>query len=191
MPNLAFGPPNTKNRALWDVPNLKKYATPLQYCLKYETLRTTIAKINIIILLRFSLSSSTNISLSVFSLCHSQTLSHFFSLCHSLSLPSPPCSRKLLKITLQSSPPISPVLAVDLAASFSTTRRRSCCLMLQPSLPTFRSLLIWLWEWDLGWVSMWVLGRHCGCEIWDGFRCWCCCCWCCCCYWLALMLLLL
>ena len=117
------------------------------------------------------------------------TLSHFFFLCHSLSLPSPPCSRKLLKITLQSSSPISPVLAVDLAALFSTTRRWSCCLMLQPSLPTFRSLLIWLWEWDLGWVSMWVLGRHCGCEIWDGFRCWCCCCWCCCCYWLALMLL--
>ena len=112
MPNLAFGPPNTKNRALWDVPNLKKYATPLQYCLKYETVRTTIAKINIIILLRFSLSSSTNISLSVFSLCHSQTLSHFFSLCHSLSLPSPPCSRKLLKITLQSSLSIFPVLVL-------------------------------------------------------------------------------
>ena len=92
--------PNTKNGALWDVPNLKKYATPLQYYLKYETVWTTITKINIIILLRFSLSSSINISLSIFSLCHSQNLSHFFSLCHSLSLPSPPCSRKLLKITL-------------------------------------------------------------------------------------------
>ena len=45
------------------------------------------------------------------------TLSHFFSLCHSLSLLSPPYSRKLLKITLQSSP-------------------RSCRLILQPSLPT-------------------------------------------------------
>ena len=95
------------------------------------------------------------------------TLSHFFFLCHSLSLPSPPYSRKLLKITLQSSLSISPVLATDLAASFSTTRRRSRCLMLQPSLPTFRSLLIWLWEWDLGWVSMWVLGRR-WCGFWVG-----------------------
>ena len=79
------------------------------------------------------------------------TLSHFFSLCHSLSLPSPPCSRKLLKITLQSSPPISPphfpvlatsspVLIADLAASFSTTRHRSRRLMVQPSSPTFTAL---------------------------------------------------
>ena len=75
------------------------------------------------------------------------TLSHFFFLYHSLSLPSPPCSRKLLKITLhsssqsrhltfQSSLPISPVLAADLAPSFSTTHRRSRRLMLQPSSST-------------------------------------------------------
>lgn len=38
------------------------------------------------------------------------TLSHFFSLCHSLSLPSPPCLRKLLPI----SPSHFPVLAADL-----------------------------------------------------------------------------
>ena len=74
--------------------------------------------------------------------------------CHpySLSLPSPPCLRKLLKITLQSSPrslrltfqsslSISLVLAIDLVASFSTTCRRHS----QPSPPTFKSFLIGLW----------------------------------------------
>ena len=60
------------------------------------------------------------------------TLSYFFSLCHSLSLPSPPYLRKLLKIT--------PVLAANLTASFSTTRRRSRC-------PKLRFWLIW---WVLG-----------------------------------------
>ena len=85
------------------------------------------------------------------------TLSHFFSLCHSLSLPSPPYLRKLLKIT--------PVLAADLTASCSSPHRRHP----QPSSPTFRSLLIGLWVWDLGWVSMWVLGQHFGsvlCGLW-------------------------
>ena len=181
MPNLAFGTPNTKNGALWDVPNLKKYATPLQYCLKYETVWTTIAKLNIIILLRFSLSPSTNISLFVFSLCHSQTLSHFFSLCHSLSFPSPPCLRKLLKITLQSSLPIFPIIVTDLTASFSTTCRQSCSLILQPSPPTSTALTADLqislnqvvgvrfgMGFDMGfgsafWISaVWVVGRGFG-----------------------------
>ena len=44
------------------------------------------------------------------------TLSHFFSLCHSLSLPSPPCSRKLLKITLKK-------VAADLVALLSSPHR--------------------------------------------------------------------
>ena len=151
-----------KNGVLSDVPNLKNYATLLQYRLKYETVLTTIAKSDNIILLCFSLSSSTDISLSV------DSISFLLSLSLSIS-------------SLSS-------LFKKVAQDHSSPRRRSHRLMLQPSLPTFRSLLIWLWEWDLGWVSMWVLGRHCGCEIWDGFRCWC---WCCYCCWSALMLSLL
>ena len=100
-----------KNGALSDVPNLKNYTTLLQYRLKYETVRTTMAKWDFIILLRFFLSSSTDISLSVDS-------SYFFSLCHSLCLPSPPCSRKLLKITLKK-------VVADLAASPSNPHRQS------------------------------------------------------------------
>ena len=49
----------------------------------------------------------------------SLTLSYFFSLYHSLSLPSPPCSRKLLKITLKK-------VAANLVASLSSPRRQSC-----------------------------------------------------------------
>ena len=52
-----------KNRALADVLNLKNYVTLLQYRLKYETVRTTMAKWDIIILLHLSLSSSIDISL--------------------------------------------------------------------------------------------------------------------------------
>jgi len=96
-----------KNGILSDIPNLKNYATLLQYRLKYETVRTTIAKWDNIILLRFSLSSSTDISLSVNSIS-------FFSLCHSLSLPSSLCSRKLLKITL--------IPHCDLAADLASHR---------------------------------------------------------------------
>ena len=115
----------------------------------------------------------------------SSTLSHFFPLYHSLSLPSPPCSRSLssprhdLTASLssprrwsrQSSPLISPPYSPQLAASCSSPR----CLHPQPSLPTFRSLLIGLWMWDLGWVSMWVLGWRldqrcmgCGLRFWVG-----------------------
>ena len=115
MPNLAFGPPNTKNRALWDVPNLKKFATPLQYCLKYETVRTTIAKSNIIILLRFSLSSSTYISLFV------DSISFLLSLSLSIS-------------SLSS-------LFKKVAQDHSSPRRQSHRLMLQPSPPTSTALI--------------------------------------------------
>ena len=69
----------------------------------------TMAKWDIIILLHFSL-SSPQISLSP------STLSYFLSLCHSLSLPSPPCSRKLLKITLKK-------VATDLASPRCWSRR--------------------------------------------------------------------
>ena len=61
------------------------------------------------------------------------TLSHFFSLCHSLSLPSPPYSRKLLKITLQSSPPISPPHFPVLATNLASPHRWSCRLILHNS----------------------------------------------------------
>ena len=98
----------------------------------------------------------------------SSTLSHFFSLCHSLSLPSPPYLRKLLKITPVLAailPPHFLVLPANLTASCSNPRRRHP----QASSSTFRSLLIGLWVWDLGWVSMWVLGQHFGsalCGLW-------------------------
>ena len=64
-----------KNEALLDVLNLKNYTTLLQYHLKYETIRTTIAKSNIIILLHFSLSSSTDIYHSIDSISFLLSLS--------------------------------------------------------------------------------------------------------------------
>ena len=63
-----------KNRVLSNVPNLKNYAT-LLYRLKHETVWTTMAKWDIIILLHFSLSSSTDISLSVDSILFLLSLS--------------------------------------------------------------------------------------------------------------------
>ena len=106
-----------KNETLSDVPNLKNYATLLQYRLKYyETIWTTMAKWDIIIFCVF-LSPLPQISLSP------STLSYFFSLCHSLSLPSPFCSRKLLKITLKK-------VAADLAASLSSSHQSS--LLISP-----------------------------------------------------------
>ena len=133
MPNIWHT--KHKNGALLDVLNLKNYVTLLQYCLKYETVRTTIAKSNIIILLRFSLSSSTNISLSL------DSISFLLSL--SLSISS--LSSLLKKVAQDHSlvlAAISPVLAVDLVASFSTTRHRSRCLMIQPLPPTSTALTV-------------------------------------------------
>ena len=82
-------------------------------------------KIKYYYFIAFSLSSSTNISLSVYSIS--------FLLSLSLSISS--LSSLLKKVAQDHSlvlAAISPVLVVDLAASFSTTRHRSRCLMLQP-----------------------------------------------------------
>ena len=91
----------------------------------------------------------------------SLSLSDSISFLLSLSLSISSLSSLLKKVTQDHSlvlavisPPISPVLA----ASFYSPHRRHP----QPSLPTFRSLLIGLWVRDLGWVSMWVLGRSFG-----------------------------
>ena len=111
-----------KKRALLDVPNLKNYATLLQYRLKYETIRTTMAEWDIIILLHFSLSSSTYISLFVDSLLFLLSLSLSISSLSSLlkkvaqDHSHESCCRSRC-LTFQSSPPISPVLAANLAAS--------------------------------------------------------------------------
>ena len=117
-----------KNETLSDVPNLKNYATLLQYRLKYyETIWTTMAKWDIIILLCFSLSSSIDISLSVDSLLFLLSLSLSISSLSSLlkkvaqDHSQESCCRSR-RLTFQ----FSPVLAVDLATSFSTT----CHLML-------------------------------------------------------------
>ena len=115
-----------KNGALSNVLNLKNYATLLQYRLKYETVRTTIAKSNIIILLRFSLSSSIDISLFVDSIS--------FLLFLSLSISS---LSSLLKKVAQDH---SPVLADDLAASLSNPRHRSRQSSLLISPPTSTTL---------------------------------------------------
>ena len=104
-----------KNGVLSDVPNLKNYATLLQYRLKYETVLTTIAKWDNIILLRFSLSSSIDISLSV------DSISFLLSLSLSISSLS-----SLLKKVAQDH---SPVLVADLASPC----RWSCCLILHNS----------------------------------------------------------
>ena len=110
----TFGTPNTKNRILSNVPNLKNYTTLLQYRFKYETVRTTMTKLDIIILLHFYLSSFRDISLS---------------LRHSLSLPFPPCSRSLSRKLSPISPPHFLVLVVDLASP----RHWSCHLILHDS----------------------------------------------------------
>ena len=116
MPNIWYiWHTKHKNRALSNVLNLKNYATLLQYRLKYETVRTTIAKSNIIILLHFSLSSSTYISLSV------DSISFLLSLSLSIS-------------SLSS-------LFKKVAQDHSSTRRRSHRLMLQPSPPTSTALI--------------------------------------------------
>ena len=126
MPNIwQLWHTEHKNGILSDIPNLKNYATLLQYRLKYETVWTIIAKWDNIILLRFSLSSSTDISLSVNSIS-------FFSLCHFLSLPSPLCSRKLLKITL--------IPHCDLAADLASPRCWSRRLILHNSSSTSTTL---------------------------------------------------
>ena len=69
-----------KNGALWDVPNLKNYTTWLQYCCKFATVRTDVAKI-LLFYIPFSLSS-----LFIFSFLFSLTL--WFP----LSSTSPRCS---------------------------------------------------------------------------------------------------
>ena len=88
------------------------------------------------------------------------TLSYFFSLCHSLCLPSPPCSRKLLKITLKK-------VAADLTASLSSPRHRShqSSLLISPphspqlvaDLTTSCSDFGWFGGfWVCDWVLIWV-----------------------------------
>ena len=156
-----------KKRALSDVLNLKNYATLLQYRLKYETVWTKIAKSNIIILLRFSLSSSTDISLSL------STLSHFFSLSITLYLfPLLPaqesCSRSLSSPHRWSRQSL-PLILLPHSPQLATSCSNPCHRHPQPSPPTFKSLLIRLWVWDLRWVSMSVLGRRFGsalCGLW-------------------------
>ena len=127
-----------KNRALSDVLNLKNYVTLLQYRLKYETVQTTIEKSNIIILLHFSLSSSTDISLFVDSISFLPSLSLSIS---SLSSLLKKVAQDHSPFLAAISPPHSPQLTVDLTASCSSPRRRHP----QPSPPTFKSLLIELW----------------------------------------------
>ena len=115
MPNIRhIWHTKHKNRALSNVPNLKNYATLLQYCLKYETVRTTVAKWDIIILLHFSLSSSTDISLSIDSylLSSLSVTLYLFPL-----LPAHESySRSLLRKLPPISPPHFPVLVADLAS---------------------------------------------------------------------------
>ena len=99
-----------KNGALSNVPNLKDYVTLLQYRLKYETVRTTMAKWDIIILLHLSLSSSIDISLRQLYLISSLSVTlYLFPL-----LPAQEsCSRSLSRKLPLISPPHASVL-VDL-----------------------------------------------------------------------------
>ena len=142
-----------KKRALLDVPNLKNYATLLQYRLKYETVRTTMAEWDIIILLHFSLSSSTYISLFVdsllFLLSLSLSISSLSSLLkkvaqdHSQESCSRSPSRKLSPISL----PHFLVLAASLlvlAASLASPHRlilHNSLLILPPHAPVLVDLV--------------------------------------------------
>ena len=116
----------------------------------------------------FSLLYHRYLSLRLLSLSLSDSISFLLSLSLSFSSLS-----SLLKKVAQDhspvldaiSPPYSLQLATDLTASFSNPRHRHP----QLSPPIFRSLLIKLWVWDLGWVSMWVLDRRFGstlCGLW-------------------------
>ena len=113
-----------KNGALSDVPNLKNYVILLQYRLKYETIWTTMAKWDSIILLHFSLSSSVDISLSVNSILFLISLSlPISSLSSLLKKVSQDHSQESCRRSHQSSslisPPHSPQLAADLVAPSS------------------------------------------------------------------------
>ena len=108
----------------------------------------------------FLLSLSLSI-LSLSSLLKKVAQDHSPVLAVDLSSPRHWSRQSLLLI----SPPRSPQLAADLAASFSNPRHQHP----QPSPPTFKSLLIELWVWDLGWVSTWILSWHFGsalCGLW-------------------------
>ena len=50
---LASGIPSTKNQSSLGIPKLKNFATPLQYCLNYEMVRTSMPKIFWLILFTF------------------------------------------------------------------------------------------------------------------------------------------
>ena len=96
------------------------------------------------------------ICLFLLSLYQFQTLYLISSLSLSLSLSISSLSSLLKKFAHDH----SLVLIADLVTSFSSPCHRHP----QPSSLTFRSLLIRLWVWDLGWVLMWVLDQRCvGC----------------------------
>ena len=100
-----------KNEALLDVLNLKNYATLLQYRLKYEMVWTTIAKLDNIILLHFSLSFSTDISLFVDSILFLLSLSLSIS---SLSSLLKKVAQDHSPVLAAISPPHAPALAADI-----------------------------------------------------------------------------
>ena len=163
---LAFGTPNPKIWASWGVLYAKKFGTPLQYHLKYETVWTTMVKLNIIILLHFSL------SLCLLSL--SLSISSLSSLLKKVAQDHSPI---LIAISLPILLPHFPVLAVDLTSPHCWFHR----LILRPPLPTSTALttdlqisLNWIVSvrfgmgFDVGFVSVfwivvvWVMGRGFG-----------------------------
>ena len=142
----TFGTPNTKMK-LYQMFQISKI---MPHC--YSTVSNIMRQYGqqwqngILLFYCVFLSPLPQISLS------SSTLSYFFSLCHSLSLPSPLCSRKLLKITLKK-------VAADLAASLSSSHQSSLLISPphSPQLATSCSSFGWFGGfWVCDWVLIWV-----------------------------------
>ena len=128
----------------------------------------------------FSFIHSHSLSFLSFGFLLSLPVVSSLSLSPSLSLPSPPCSRSLLaslcfllrlnpdwshiclklRYPPQLSSPHSPQLASNLKVSSLMPCRQPSCIFWPP---TFGSLSIRLWMWDLGWISMCCI---CGCGWW-------------------------
>ena len=142
---LAFDTSNTKIWASWGVSNAKNFGTPLQYRLKYETVQTTIAKIYIIILFTFSLSSS-QISRSL------RLLSHLCLLYSSSTARRSPKATTWHRRSHKSYHLTPPIICLLYSASGSFFFFLFCSLFLA---------VVWCVGWAMGgfgWVDWWWVG---------------------------------
>ena len=143
---LAYDTPNTNIHASWNVPNLKFFFTTCYSAVPLMKPHCSMLQnfLPFFYLRRVSYFFSFFVTLYLFPLLPAQE-----SYSRSLSY--------LPEVTLSST-----ALAANLAASFSTIRRRSCHLILQPSPPTSTAFTANLQ------IS---LNQVMDVRFWDGFRC--------------------